>query len=135
MHRNGCVEVVDANSCGSHNREDTPLCYPRRYEDRLRESLENAVTLLRSLDVAEPYFVGLAVLNCRGFGLYRASNIGGNYKRLERDRILLSEGSIDVWDGNVDAVLRPQFDMIMNAFGFPRSTNYNANGVWAPTER
>jgi hypothetical protein len=134
LHRNGCVEIVDANSCHGNNQSATPLFYPRRYEDRLRETLSNAIAILQALDFPEPYFVGLAALNCRGFGLYRGSPVDAGYMRLERDRLLLPEGSIESWDGNVDAVLKPQFDMLLNAFGYPRSTNYNAEGIWAPKE-
>jgi hypothetical protein len=134
LHRNGCFEIVDANSCGTHNQSGTPLFYPRRYEDRFRQSLNNAIMVLQSLDIPEPYFIGLAVLHCRGFGLYRGSPVDAGYKRLDRDRILLLEGSIEIWDGDVDGVLKPQFDMILNAFGYPRSTNYNSDGIWAPKE-
>lgn len=136
LYRNGCLEVVDANSCGSYSQTGGPLFYPYQYERRIRESLANGIKLLEKLDVPPPYFVALAVLRCRDFGLYRGSaGFHSGYKKLERDRIVLPERSIESWDGNVDVVLRLLFDMIFNAFAYPRSTNYDKDGVWAPRDK
>ncbi len=134
--RNGCVEIVDAASCDQFPGSQIPFFYPHTYEPLLRDALTRAIQSFIFLEIPEPYFVGLSVLSCKGFGLFRGTGRPMLApKMLPVDQMILPETSIEVWDGNVDSALKPLFDMIWNAFGNPRSLNYDEQGVWTPQRR
>ena len=47
-----------------------------------------------------------------------------------RDILLLPEIVIEDYEVSAKDILRPCFDSIWNACGFPRSLNYNDAGEW-----
>jgi hypothetical protein len=51
---------------------------------------------------------------------------------IDRDAVILPDVAIDSLDVDVPQVMKPIFDMIWNACGFPRSFNYDTSGKWAP---
>jgi len=51
---------------------------------------------------------------------------------IDRDILLLPEIIIESYEVSAEKVLRPLFDSIWNACGFPRDLYYNDNGEWAP---
>ena len=51
---------------------------------------------------------------------------------IDREILQLPEIIIESYDASAEKVLKPCFDSIWNACGFPISLNYNDEGGWAP---
>ena len=51
---------------------------------------------------------------------------------IDRDILVLPEVFMENYDDQPASILKPCFDSIWNACGFPRSFNYNDEGEWAP---
>ncbi len=57
----------------------------------------------------------------------------GEVHTIDRDILLLPEIVIESYDVIAEDILRPCFDSIWNACGFPRSPNYDDTGEWVGT--
>jgi hypothetical protein len=55
---------------------------------------------------------------------------GVSARAADRDHLLADEVLIENVGEPVEKMLRPVFDQIWNAFGYPRSLNYDRSGNW-----
>ena len=51
---------------------------------------------------------------------------------IDREILVLPDIVIEDYPDCIASTLKPVFDTIWNACGFPRSLNYNDEGEWAP---
>ena len=51
---------------------------------------------------------------------------------IDRDTVILPDAVIESLDVNVSQALKPIFDAVWNACGFPCSFNYDKDGQWNP---
>lgn len=125
VFRNGIIEAVDASIMEPKGSE---LTIPSlTFERKLLDALPRFLAIQRQLGVEPPLFIILSLLGVSGY------TMGVNTSRLDtypidRDALLLPEIILEKFDCNPSEVMRPIFDAIWNAAGWPRSMNYNENG-------
>jgi hypothetical protein len=128
LFRNGIIEAVETSMIAP---TEHGLYIPSGvYEHELIGSLRQYLSLLETLTVEPPIFLCLTLLGVKGYrmGVSRLSLVSEQHT-IDRDIILLPEIPIDSYQIVVEDVLKPCFDSIWNACGFPGSLNYK-DGKW-----
>lgn len=130
LFRSGIIEAVDGSMLEPWKGKLT--IFSRLYEEELINSFKNYLNILKELTVELPMFVFLTLLGIRGYSMVVPEHILSETHTIDRDVLLLPERMIESYDVSAPDVLRPCFDSIWNACGFPKSKNYNDEGEWAP---
>jgi hypothetical protein len=130
--RSGIIEAVEGFLL--RLRGERPTIPSIAYEQALIESLSDYLSLLKSLNVELPIFIFLDLLGVKGYsmGIDTWKFWIDEVHTIDRDILLLPEVVIESYDVCADKALRPCFDSIWNACGFPRDLYYNDDGEWAP---
>lgn len=132
LFRNGIIEAVEGLLLEPH--EGKLLIPSIAYEQKLINSLSDYLSLLNTLNVELPVFLFLTLISVKGYSMavdeWRFSI--DEIHTIDRDVLLLPEVIIESHDVKAEDVLKPCFDSIWNACGFPRDLNYNAKGKWTP---
>jgi hypothetical protein len=128
LYRNGIIEAVEALLLAPH--EKGLYIYNIEVEQETITSLEEYISVFKSLTVEPPIFIFLNLLRVRGYIM--AGQRSRTSYAIDRDNLLLPEIVIESYDDEPAHVLQPCFDAIWNACGRPRSPNYNDEGEWAP---
>jgi hypothetical protein len=130
LFRNGIIEaaetsMLEPNKHGLHIPSGV-------YEQELIGSLREYLSLLETLTVEPPIFVFLTLLGVKGYWMATDRSIVRAHERhcIDRDIVLLPEIPIESYQVAVEDVLKPCFDNIWNACGFPKSMNYDQDGKW-----
>ena len=121
LFKNGIIEAVDGSllSNGKIIPHDA-------YEIKLVKTLKTYLHTLESLGVVPPIFIFLALHGVKGYKMdYKKPS-----KEIDRYVLLIPEVSVKSYDECAEDILRPCFDAIWSACGFPRSPSYDDNGKW-----
>ncbi len=131
LFRNGIIEAVEGLLLRSRGEK---LIIPSiAYERELLKSLTDYLSLLKTLNVELPIFVFLTLLGVKGYSMAVSDRfLFARSHTVDRDILSLPEIIIESYDVSAKDVLRPCFDSIWNACGFPRDLYYNDAGEWAP---
>jgi hypothetical protein len=134
LFRSGIIEAVEGLLLQPHG--DKLLIPSVAYELRLINALKDYLPLLKTLDVEPPIFIFLTLLGVKGYsmGINTWKYIIDETHTIDRDTLLLPEIIIESYEVSAEDVLRPCFDSIWNACGFPKDLYYNENGEWAPSK-
>ena len=81
----------------------------------------------------------LSLVGAEGYQLsYTEPNLGymppGVERRIDRDVLLLPEVIVEDFEADPREYMRPVFDAVWNAAGWPRSMNYDEEGKWQPLQ-
>jgi len=132
LFRNGIIEAVEGLLLEPH--EGKLLIPSIAYEEKLIKSLSDYLSRLKTLNVEPPIFVFLTLLGVKGYSM--AVNTWRFWihevHTIDRDVLLLPEVIVENYDVRADQVLKPCFDSIWNACGFPGDLYYNDADEWAP---
>lgn len=132
LFRNGAIEAVDASLLRAVR--DQPLSIPgKAYESELVGKLQEYLLIQGRLDVAPPVFVMLSLLGVSGYIMAVARQLDHSRDcayQIHLDALVLPEVIVEDFDANPAQVLRPAFDSVWNATGWPRSMNYDEAGEW-----
>lgn len=126
LFRNGIVEAVE----GRLLRPRRKLFIPgTAYEKELITSLSEYLNVLKALNIELPIFLFLTLVGVRGYSMATdRRSLLEEVHTIDRDVLALPEIMIENYDIIARDILRPCFDSIWNACGFPRSLNYNEAG-------
>lgn len=125
VFRNGIIEAVDARIL---QPEDSELTIPSLlFERKLLDALPRFLAIQRQLGVEPPLFIILSLLGVSGYRLDVCTSRLDTYP-IDRDALILPEIIVENFECKPSEVMRPIFDAIWNAAGWPRSMNYNENG-------
>ncbi len=130
IYRNGIIEAVETLLL--EPREETKAIPSIAYEQELISSVTQYLSILNTLGVELPIFIFLDLLGVKGYFMPTSRFIFDSSERIDRDMLLLPEIILNSYEDNVENILKPAFDAIWNACGFPGSRNYNDEGKWAP---
>jgi len=126
--RNGCIEAVDTFLLSSNNRPSIPS---REYEEKIAKTLGSYLKVMQDIGLQPPVYVALALLHVDGYYMAVSNSIGTmDVQPIDRSELLLPEIAIENLGNHPYAILRPLFDMVWNAAGWPRSMNYDEEGKW-----
>lgn len=126
--RNGAVEACAANIFD----DSTKTMNSYGLEKYLIVALNNYLSRLKLLGVAEPFALGLSVIGAKGWTLYiHLPRWGGPDPVPFGDQsLIVPEIRIDSYEQAPHTVLRPAFDRMWNAAGREGSAQYDENGGW-----
>ena len=131
LFKNGIIEAVEGSIMDPHHTKGK-LLIPTDYEIELIKTLPDYLSILETLNVELPIFIFLTLVGVKGYSMAvdeRRHWIDEVYT-IDRDILLLPEVVIESYDVITKDILRPCFDSIWNACGFPKSLNYDDTGEW-----
>jgi hypothetical protein len=141
VFRNGIVEAVTCSAFGAPGTlfgEATGRLASEEFEQDILKALPLHFEYLNGLGVEPPYILAMSLHGVKGYHL-SAGFILGDLDvphTLERNDLIIPEIIIESTDNlNFEAVLKPMFDSIWNAAGWPASQNYDASGKWVGVTR
>lgn len=107
------------------------------YEEELIDSLPRYISILKKLNVELPVLLFLTLIGVKGYSMGDVwkNRVEKDYYEIDKEVIdkevlMLPEIVIESYDVTAKDILRPCFDSIWNACGFPQSWNYNEAGDW-----
>ena len=132
LYRNGIIEAVNGSLLAPWRGGE--LRIRTDYEQELINSFKEYLNILTELTVELPIFIFLTLLGVKGYSMAvsRESFSIDETHAIDRDVLVLPEAIIESYDVSAEKVLKPSFDSIWNACGFPRDPYYNDEGEWAP---
>jgi hypothetical protein len=106
----------------------TAITYPyMSFENELVQHLVRMLSAEQELGVIPPIAVALSLTGVKGI------EIASSFRRLpaiKEDILVLPETIVEDFSVLPGKVLKPAFDLIWNALGRPRSTNFDEEGNW-----
>lgn len=127
---NGIIEAVEGLLLSPRGQR---LIIPSiRYEQELISSLTDYLAVLKTLEVEPPIFIFLTLLGVKGYsmGMDKWKYDIDETHTIDRDILQLPEVIIESYNVIPEKVLKPCFDSIWNACGFPRALYYNDEEKW-----
>ena len=130
IFRNGIIEIV--NSEYSSENESEKFIHWKQYEEEFYQYTLSLTELLNLYGIFPPFILMNSIINIKGYKFNLPEN---NYRLLSNETIhenilLIPEILITQTDEITREFLRPIFDPLWNACGFPHSWNYNNEGKW-----
>lgn len=131
IFRSGAIEAVDASMLHPWNgdRRTIPSVL---FEREIVEATGKYLRLVGNQGVGAPAVLSLSLLGVKGYTMAvnpQRFPFGGG-SPVDRDDLILPETVVEDLSTSADQVLKPSFDILWNACGWPRSLNYDENGVW-----
>lgn len=127
--RNGIIEAVDAYMLSPY--EERRIIPSVDYEWEILQALPRFLSVQKNLGVEPPLFIMLSLLGVKDYIM--DVNLGFNRwfgNPIERDALLVPEVVIEDFNVASDQVMKPIFDAVWNAAGWPASRNYDNAGNW-----
>jgi len=132
VFRTGGVEAVEAKILT--DRRGNKLTIPADYYEReLQDALKRFLLLQKQMGVDPPIIVMLSILGVSGYFI----DVGDRWyvqqvraQPIDRDALLLPEAVVESFESRPADIMKPIFDAVWNAAGWPRSMNYDAAGEW-----
>jgi hypothetical protein len=66
----------------------------------------------------------------KGYSMIYRRYVTRESASIDRDVLFLPEVVVESYDVKAESILKPIFDSVWNACGFPRSLHYDKNGDW-----
>jgi hypothetical protein len=134
IFRNGCVEAV-TESIMQEIEEGQKIIQSGSFEYELLCGVSRFLSVQERLGVEPPLFVMVSLLGVHGYLVKPSPQIAGRFWKddanpIDRSDLLLPEIMIDSFEVNLIEVVRPIFDSLWNASGWPQSKNYDNEGKW-----
>lgn len=135
---NGVVESVFADlirgSGGSRPTNGVGGIASVAYEQDVIRAVTTYLNSYRAIGIVPPISISMALLGCKGSYLYVSQRLlfRSAPMPIDRDTALLPDVVVDRLDVDVPQMMKPVFDAVWNACGYPRSFNYNEAGEWNP---
>jgi hypothetical protein len=129
--RNGILEAVEGYLLHVHG--ERPTIPSTACEEALIKALTDYLSLFKSLNIELPIFIFLALLGVKGYSMAVSPRFPfAHGYEIDRDILQLPEIIIENYEVSAEKILKPWFDSIWNACGFPRDLYYNEQGEWVP---
>ena len=133
LYRNSIIELVDRYFFSRHNIDNKtiPLAALRHFESAIVDSIISCIKFYQGQNISPPIIASITYLGLDKHMLQKIMyasvlpDIINHANRIETPQILIDDYSADLY-----ALMKPTFDTLWNAFGYPRSENYDENGDW-----
>jgi hypothetical protein len=103
-------------------------------EQEMVNALQRFVSIQKKLGIEPPLLIMLTLLGVSGYTIpANPLRFPLHYLKphpVDRNTLLIPEIVIDNFDFDAPQVMRPIFDAIWNAAGWPRSMGYDDKGKW-----
>lgn len=124
VFRNGAIEAVE----GLLLLDGKIPCIA--YEQELLETVKQCLLIEKKIGVELPILIMLSLLGVRGFTMITGQLSSWENYPIDREDLLAPVEMIETYQCDRSEVMRPVFDSIWNACGYPQSLNYDKNGKW-----
>lgn len=128
--------IIGSNLLGSPNTNKIQI---KDVELEVIKITKNILDYQRSLRIEPPIITSISLSHVKGYVFDSPSSLrveaAYHNHGIDRNDLILPEVLIDKYPDSNDEMsqdLKPIFDAIWNAAGWPRSMNYNENGIWHP---
>lgn len=130
LYRNGVIEAVSAHHLIPRYRSKSMSIPSLSYEETVTKYLPICFGTLQEIGVNTPVLVALTFTRTRG--LYMGISESGIEKGypIQSDTIVAPEEVVSDFSTPVGKILKPMFDLVWNACGFPASMNFDSDGNW-----
>jgi hypothetical protein len=132
LTRDGGIEVVDG---GLLAHPDAKQLIPGiAFEQKILDGLRRYLSLQRKLGLSPPIVVMLSLTGVKGFTMAVGSSSSSVFETypVDRDILLLPDVLLVDYAEDIGSMMRPAFDAVWNAAGWPGSLNYDEAGKWNP---
>lgn len=129
LYRTGVIEAVQGNIL-AHDYEGQLVIPSIAFERYLFDYLPFCFRTLQKIGSSTPVVVALTLLKTRGLTMgVDAHGFELRYPS-DRDTIVLPESVVEDLAMPVSKILKPLFDLVWNACGYPTSENFDSDGNW-----
>jgi len=125
--RSGIIEIVNSDFSGSFNNEKHILW--KRYEFESFRYLEFLISVLDYYEISSPYIIMSSILGIKGYKII-TSNIMWKRNEITQNNLIIPELLLTDKNDLTLEYLKPIFDPVWNACGYPQSQNYDKDGKW-----
>ena len=132
IFRNGIIETVNTNMLRSYQKE-APTIPSGLLEQNILSNLSSFLAIQKQLGISPPFFTMLSLIGVKGFNMavkHGLDTFKQNQFPIDRDVLLFQENIIEDYETDLSRIMKPNFDAIWNATGWPRSMNYDELGNW-----
>lgn len=132
LFRNGIIEIVETSMLRDEI-EGRPCIPSIAYEKEILDALPTYLSIQEQLGVTPPLFIMLSLVEVSGYimAVSRRMDLWGEHTYpIDRDMLVLPEIVLESFEVNAAESMRPIFDSVWNAAGWPRSMNYDESGEW-----
>ena len=130
LFKTGIIEAVEGKYLNPRYNNGNLEIRGTAYEIQLIKSLSIYLSVLKELHVELPIFIFLTLVGVKGYFMsvgQRMFKTRGEYE-IDREILSLPEVIIENYDTAPEVILKPCFDALWNACGFPKSPNYDNAG-------
>jgi len=122
LYRNGSMEIADEFAFTA-DKSGNILAPLKGIEARIDSHLPLYLECMKQIEVSPPIYFFLSIIGGRGCRAYTDSLLSDvmSYPRLKRDPLMLSEIVIDDVTADFKTAIKPLYNRLWNAFGFPES--------------
>jgi hypothetical protein len=132
VFRSGVVEAADRFMLDYSQKPERRYIPGGYFEQTIATSVRDYLSFLVDMEVQPPVFVALSLLGVQGYEMGAPGHFPFARPRLiDRADLILPEVAVEDPDVESLSLLRPVFDILLNAAGWPGSPNYTADG-WQP---
>jgi Putative DNA-binding domain len=133
LFRDGIIEAVlaDVENDSHDGRKMLPSTW---LEQQFIEVLPIYLRAQQDVGASPPTFLMFSLVGVSGYTLAVDQRYRYRFEQspIDRDALLVPEIMLESFENEASGVLRPIFDAVWNAAGWPRSMNYDEEGVWRP---
>lgn len=131
LFRSGIIEYVRVYE--PHNGEK--YIPSVMYEQALLHSYRGGISLLKDLGFEPPIYVFLTFVGAKGYRLGVSRELVFSIDQpqpFNRDILTIPNSELKSFEDNEIKIMKPLFDIVWNAGGYPGSLNFNENDEWQP---
>ena len=106
-----------------------------RYEAQILVTIKELINFYREETQQNPLLIFLSLINIKNYKIQLPSNLDietnlHTKHTIDRDHLILPEVMIEDYNVDLYTVMKPIFDTVWNAAGYPRALNYDEQGNW-----
>ncbi len=127
LFRTGIIEAGDTHLLGAGR--GSKYIPGAAFEEKLALTVGPYLDRLRELGVQPPVYLGLSLLSVLGYRMAVSPGFDGPQNNtIDREDLVVPEIRIDDFSADFLKILRPVFDVVWNAAGWPGSIYYGSDG-------
>ncbi len=131
VFRNGVIEAVDTNLLRLEP-DGRKWIRGSAHEHETVEAVKRYLSVQHFLAVGEPLAIIVTLTGVKGYRMYVGGLRFDTGVPIDRDLLLIPEVIVEGYNVNVGRALRPVFDAMWSAAGYPGSFSYDHDGNWRP---
>lgn len=129
VYRTGIIEAVTGGLL-QHERADRVFIPSIAYEREILSYLRECFRIFGEIGVSAPVLVALTLTGVKGFEMGVGDFGWDSGDKIPSETLVLPGTLVEDLTTPVTTILKPMFDLIWNACGYPGSKNFDKNGQW-----